>query len=274
MSQSDPTSHIRSVGASHPFPTRSDTSDRKPSDLVRSVSRAARILEEVGARPEGLTARRIATACNLNIATTYHLLRTLRYEQYVIQGPGHRYLLGPKIANQFRDLKTAIQRPPQVSEVLRYLTETTGQSAYYAQFVGDNLLITDVVEGPYSPHLEQLMIHCDEAQHATALGKALLWSLPRYTRQEHLRERGLRPFTSNTVVDSHKLELELHTLALRRVFIEQEQYRDNVCCGAVAIRHKNQTTGAIGMPSPVERWRRTNKLLIHQLRNAAADLHR
>lgn len=249
-------------------------SDGKPSDLVRSVTRAARILEELGTCRHGLTAKQIAARCRLNLATTYHLLRTLRYERYVVQAPGHRYWLGPRVASHFHDLKAAIERPPQVSEVLRYLAETTGQSAYYGQFVGDHLLITDVVEGPYSPHLEQLMVHADEASHATALGKALLWTLPSHTRQDHLRQRGLRPFTSNTVVRPDELNYELRALAHRQVFVEQEQYRNNVCCGAVLIRHNGQSPGAIGIPSPTERWRQSNTLLIRQLRRVVADLHR
>lgn len=247
-------------------------SDGKPSDLVRSVVRAAQILEELGSRRDGLTAKRIATRCRLNLATTYHLLRTLRYEQYVVQGPGHRYFLGPRVASQFRDLKAALEQPPHIGEVLRHISETTGQSAYYGQFIGEHLLVSDVVEGPYSPHLEQLMVHFDEAPHATAIGKALLWALPSTTRREYLKQRGLRPFTSNTVVHLDTLDHELKSLAHRHVFVEHEQYRSNVCCAAVLVRHHDHIIGAIGIPAPAERWRRSNTDLIRALRTAVADL--
>lgn len=250
----------------------------RPSDLVQSVSRASRIVDEVGTRPEGMTARQIATRCRLNLATTYHLLRTLRYEQFIRRGEGDRYVLGPKIANQFRDLMAAIERPPRVGEVLRYLTDTTGQSAYYGQIVGTQFIVTDVVEGPYSPHLEQLMVRLDEATHATALGKALLWALPSEERKDHLQEResrqhGLRPFTSNTVVDVAALSHELGRLGRQGVFIEQEQYRSNVCCSAVLVSG-TEGTGAIAMPHSLERWRRGRTQLVNQLRCVGADLRR
>ena len=54
----------------------------EPSDLIRSVSRALRVLESVGRAPRGLTVKQIARRCELTVATTYHLVRTLAYEGY------------------------------------------------------------------------------------------------------------------------------------------------------------------------------------------------
>jgi hypothetical protein len=42
----------------------------EPSDLVRSVSRAFRVLEEVGASRAPLTVKAIARRCQLNLSTT------------------------------------------------------------------------------------------------------------------------------------------------------------------------------------------------------------
>src|SRR2546423_783368 len=52
----------------------------RPTDLIQSVSRALRILEEVGDSPEGLNAKQIAHRCDIALPTTYHLVRTLTYE--------------------------------------------------------------------------------------------------------------------------------------------------------------------------------------------------
>ena len=57
----------------------------EPSDLIRSVSRALRVLEAVGQSPRGLTVKQVARRCELTVATTYHLVRTLAYEGYVIR---------------------------------------------------------------------------------------------------------------------------------------------------------------------------------------------
>ena len=74
----------------------------QPSDLVRSVSRAFRILEEVGASPAPLTVKAIARRCQLNLSTSYHLVRTLAYEGYLVRGPDGRYMLGSSVAKRTR----------------------------------------------------------------------------------------------------------------------------------------------------------------------------
>ena len=66
----------------------------EPSDLIRSVSRALRVLESVGRAPKGLTVKQIARRCELTVATTYHLVRTLAYEGYVIRREDGTYIVG------------------------------------------------------------------------------------------------------------------------------------------------------------------------------------
>lgn len=245
---------------------------RPPSDLIRSASRALRIVDELSQHPGGLTARRIAQRCECSLATTYHLIRTLRYEGYIDQLPGGRYMLGAKVVSRFQDFMAAVSAPPELHNLLRQLAHTTGQSVYFCQLVGRQPVVTDVVEGPHSPHLEELMVHFEDSAHATALGKALLWRLPARDRRECLGGSRLRPFTSATVTTIEKLDGELSELARRRVFLEHEQYRSDVCCGAVVVG--GARPGTIGLSCGAERWRRLGQVLIRQLQLAADDLNR
>ena len=114
-----------------------------------------------------------------------------------------------EIASRFRDLVASMHRPPQVHEVLRQLAEVTGHTAYFAQLVDGRVVLTDLVEGPHSPHLEDLVVGFDEGAHATALGKALLSTIPVAQRKALLEEQGLRPFTSNTITDEGQLHHEI-----------------------------------------------------------------
>ena len=79
----------------------------EPSDLIRSVSRALRVLESVGQAPRGLTVKQIARRCELTTATTYHLIRTLAYEGYVARREDGTYVVGLEIADRFRELVAA-----------------------------------------------------------------------------------------------------------------------------------------------------------------------
>jgi len=56
------------------------TQGEEPGDLIRSVSRALRIIEEVSSSPRPLPVKVIARRCELHLSTAYHLVRTLCYE--------------------------------------------------------------------------------------------------------------------------------------------------------------------------------------------------
>lgn len=204
-----------------------------PCDLIQSVSRALRILEVVGAHPDGVAPKVIARRAGVKLATTYHLLRTLAYEGYLVRDDVGDYALGLHIADRFVDLRRALSAPKPIETVLQDVTERTGLSAYLARFVDGRVAITTVVEGPGSPHLEDLIPGFDDAAHATALGKALLSRLPPADRRRYLAEQGLPRFTEWTLTELAGLEHELADQG--PVFVEEGQFRTAVSCAAALI---------------------------------------
>ncbi len=207
----------------------------EPSDLIRSVSRALRVLEAVGRAPKGLTVKQIARRCELTVATTYHLVRTLAYEGYVIRREDGTYIVGLEVADRYRELVTAFRGPPAVGESLRRAASDTGYSHYLGRFVGGQVAITALAEGPRSPYLEDLVPGFDEGAHATALGKALLATLTPEQRFRYLREYGMRPFTSATLVAADAFEADLAAGDRRGMHLELGQFRHGVACAAVLV---------------------------------------
>ena len=122
--------------------------NEEPSDLIRSVSRALRVLEAVGQTPRGLTVKQIARRCELTTATTYHLIRTLAYEGYVTRRDDGTYTVGLEVADRFRELVAAFQGPPSVGEALRAAAQGSGLSHYLGTFVGGQVVLAGVAEGP------------------------------------------------------------------------------------------------------------------------------
>ncbi len=210
----------------------------EPSDLVQSVSRAFRILEEVGAGGAPLTVKAIARRCHLNLSTAYHLVRTLTYEGYLVRSRDGRYVLGSSVARRFHDLLASFDQPPEVHEVLRHLSAMTRRTAYLGRFVSGRILITDLVEGPESPYLEDLEVGLGVAAHATVIGKVLLAELPRARRAEYLADQGMRRFTPRTVIDFDALDHELTTYGTGPV-LEHGQFRDGVSCVGALVRRKS-----------------------------------
>ncbi|WP_229398735.1 IclR family transcriptional regulator [Micromonospora okii] len=207
----------------------------EPSDLIRSVSRALRVLESVGRASKGLTVKQIARRCELTVATTYHLVRTLAYEGYVIRREDGTYIVGLEIADRYRELVTAFRGPAPVGECLRRAALDTGYSHYLGRFVGGQVAITAVAEGHRSPYLEDLVPGFDEGAHATALGKALLATLTVEQRFRYLRDYGMRPFTSATLTTPEALEADVVAGDRRGMQLELGQFRQGVACAAVLV---------------------------------------
>jgi DNA-binding IclR family transcriptional regulator len=212
----------------------------------------------------------VARRCQLRLSTAYHLVRTLCYEGYLVRLPDGGYVVGPSVAERFHELMSSLRGPPRARAVLRHLTATTGHSAYLACLSGQRLVIVDMAEGERSPWLEDLQPGLETAAHATALGKALLVTLPGRDRQGLLAEQGMRPFTPNTVTEPDLLETELAGLGPGDPVTEAGQFRDRVCCAGVAVPGTDPGSwwalgiSARGLDLPAS--------LLGELQFAAADL--
>lgn len=226
----------------------------EPSDLIRSVSRALRVLESVGASPRGLTVKQIARRCELTVATTYHLVRTLAYEGYVTRREDGTYTVGMEVSDRFRELVMAFRGPPSVGEVLRRAALDSGYSHYLGRFVGGRVVLTAVAEGPRSPYLEDLIPGFDDAAHATAMGKSLLATLSPDQRARYVKDYGMRQFTGQTLTTIEALEADLAAGERRQMQIEINQYRQGVACAAmIAITDRDperRVVVACAMPAP------------------------
>lgn len=237
-------------------PAHGTGTDARPDDFVQSVSRAVRLLEVVGQHP-GLPVKAIARRSDLNISTTYHLVRTLAYEGYLLRLPDGTYVIGDAVARRFHDLLRSLHLPPDASTVLRHLVERTGLSAYLGCLQAGRLTVAEVVEGPGSPYLEDFESGLDVAAHATALGKALLGALPRRERRRYLADQGLPRFTSRTRTCLSELEQDVAGVGSGGAVVEHGEYRDGVACAAALVPlPRTQSSSATPTPAPADctRW--------------------
>jgi DNA-binding IclR family transcriptional regulator len=199
------------------------------------------VLEAVGGSPRGLTVKQIARRCELTVATTYHLVRTLAYEGYVTRREDGTYVVGMEISDRFRELVVAFRGPTSVGEALRKAALDTGYSHYLARFISGRVVLTAVAEGPRSPYLEDLIPGFDDGAHATALGKSLLATLTVEQRARYLRDYGMRAYTPNTLTTPEALEADLAAGERRAMQIEIGQYRPGLACAAVqAVADRDQ----------------------------------
>jgi DNA-binding IclR family transcriptional regulator len=206
-----------------------------PSDLIQSVSRALRILESVGRSQRGLTVKQIARRCDLGLSATYHLVRTLTYEGYLLRCTDGTYLPGLEVADRFREFAAVMGAPADATAGLRSAAGITGYSHFLGRFVNGKIAITGVAEGPRSPYLEELIVGFDEGAHATAMGKGLLATLEPARRHHYLSTAGMRPYTGATITERDHLDHDLALFRHRGTYVERGEFRENVACAATVI---------------------------------------
>jgi DNA-binding IclR family transcriptional regulator len=207
----------------------------EPSDLIRSVSRAFQVLEAVGQSPRGLTVKQIARRCDLTVATTYHLVRTLAYEGYVMRREDGTYLVGLEVADRYRELVLACRGPQQVQELLRRAAADTGYTHLLGRFINSRVAVVATAEGTRSPFVDDLITGYDDGAHATALGKALLATLSADQRWRFVKEQGMYQFTPHTLTSPEALDADLAAGDRRGLHLEVNQFRIGLAGAALLV---------------------------------------
>jgi DNA-binding IclR family transcriptional regulator len=193
------------------------------------------VLEEVGQSPRGLTVKQIARRCDLTVATTYHLVRTLAYEGYVMRREDGTYIVGLEVADRYRELVQACRGPQTAMDILRRTAAESGYTHYLGRFVCGRIAITAIAEGSRSPYLEDLVTGFDDAAHATSLGKVLLATLSPDQRWRYLKDQGMRQYTGQTLTTLEAVDADLAAGERRGMQIAVGQLRTGLACASVLV---------------------------------------
>ena len=95
--------------------------------------------------------------------------------------------------------------------------------------------------------------------YATALGKILLADAPQSVLDEVI-DRGLRPFTKNTITSPAKLRAELEKVRETGFAYDREERQSGVFCVATGLRVHSKVIAAISIPTDAERHGDLNRL--------------
>lgn len=218
--------------------------------LIHSVVRALQLLDLVGAEPGPATAKRLARLSELPLATTYHLLRTLRHEGYLDRIDGG-YVLGDRVS-ALAGRRGVPDRGGRTHRVLRGLHDELGAAAYLSVLEGGGIRLADVADSVENPRTD-MWVGFEDAAHATALGKAVLAALPREARRDYLASHPLADLTPHTQTSGRRLLEELErSPGLTR---DREEYAVGTTCLAVPVP-STRLTGAVAISVPVSRAHR------------------
>src|SRR5687767_131304 len=101
---------------------------------IQSVTRASQVLFWVANQPQGATAKELASALDLALPTTYHLLNTLVDEGLLAKDLHRRYILGRNTAILAQAYLRGKAVPETLLGALRELARRTEETAYLADW--------------------------------------------------------------------------------------------------------------------------------------------
>jgi DNA-binding IclR family transcriptional regulator len=257
----------RATGSETQSPTENPG---KSLTLIQSLQRGLRLVEVVVARGPR-TARELSDAIGIGLPTTYHLLRTLVHEDYLVRTTGGRYALGPQLHSAAaREKDAAALR--LLREAMAELRDATAATVVVAELDGSRAVITHLAGSRKGPRPD-LWIGRDLPLHATAVGKAVLGVLDPAARARLLSGEPLESFTYRTAADPKRLCRELEVAAVRAA---ADEYLYGVACLAVPLPAAPRPAAlAVSFPSSfgVKRRRELEEALISAAAGHAAEFH-
>ncbi|WP_232827259.1 IclR family transcriptional regulator [Jiangella endophytica] len=207
-------------------------SSRARSGGVQSVERAFGLLETMADHGGSMGLSQLATASHLPLPTIHRIVRTLVDLGYLRQEPSRRYALGPRLIRLGESSSTMLSTwaRPQ----LTHLVDELGESANLAMLDGDQIVYVAQVPSRHSMRMftevgRRVWAHC------TAVGKAVLATLPETTVRDMLQRTGMPMQTEHTITDPAEFGRELTLTADRGYAIDEGEQEIGVRCVAVAV---------------------------------------
>ena len=226
------------------------TDDRPIRRGVRSVHGAIGVLEAMVESGESAKLAEIARRAGRPKPTVHRILQTFVETGYAVSDGDGSYSPGPRIVMLASRLRAAIDYGRLVRPILEDLLEVTPDTVHFALLSGKHAVYAEKVEGT-APYQMRSWIGKSCDLHCTAIGKAILASLPE-TRQSALLDLlNLESHTPRTITSRAAMERELARTSRRGYAIDDEENEVGIRCIAAAVRgYGTDVLGAISISAP------------------------
>lgn len=224
----------------------------KDKNIHRSTERVLDILQLVAERPAQYTQTEISQQLEAPKSSLFPILYTLVARRFLEVDQAGRYSLGRGALLLGTACLAQDEVLDEVEQVLRELTESTGETSHFAVLNRGNVLYLKKKDSPASIRMTS-RVGIQTPAYGTALGKALLMD----HTPEQLRETypgGLEELTPNTVRGIPELYQQLQTARQEGFTREVEESTPYIRCYAVPVRKNGSILGAISVAIPVFRY--------------------
>jgi len=221
---------------------------------IQSVSKAIRLLEELGKASSGFGVLELARTLEMDKSSVSRLLRTLEQSEIVTQDTGsRRYALGLGLAALGQKALKRLNVRELALPVIRQLADATGECAHLAVLAQGRALYMEQAESPRGIGIET-PVGTLAPLYCTALGKVLLAFQSPEKRKTLLSELVFEPYTRRTMTELSVFVSHIETVIRDGVAVDDEEFSVGIrCMAAPVFNHAGQVCGAIGFSGPSPR---------------------
>ncbi|NYD40558.1 IclR family transcriptional regulator [Nocardioides panaciterrulae] len=212
--------------------TPDEAAGRGRTGGVQSVERAFGLLESMADHGGVLGLSQLAAESGLPLPTIHRLLRTLVDLGYLRQDESRRYALGPRLIRlgESSSHMLGVWARPHLARLAREL----GESANLAMLDGDEVVYVAQQQSRHSMRMftevgRRVLPHC------TAVGKAMMATMPPEQVREILARTGMPHHTANTVTDVEEFARQLVWAAEHGYALDEGEQEVGVRCVAVPV---------------------------------------
>jgi len=221
---------------------------------VRSVERAADLLEVLMSADNPVSLSDLSQTVDLHPSTAHRLLATLGKRKFVYQDPDTKlYSPGVKLMYPVPGLRQYYVLVNLVTPILRDIAQSAGEGASLAILSGNHGMVVAKAASDRSVDVSLrngvlVPLHC------TAVGKAILAHLSPENARRIFQAEGLPPSTPNTIVDLERMVAELVKIRKEGYAIDNEEWETGIRCVAVPVfSASSEIFGAISVSGPAGR---------------------
>lgn len=241
---------------------------------MQSAANVLDVLDYLDTCHGGVGVTEIARAIGVHKSTASRLLATMEPRGYVSRDADDgKFSLGMRLVELSKTKLGQIDLLSHAKPVLEELVARTGETAHLAVWDQDSLVYVDKVDTPQTLMMRSQIGYRAPA-HCTALGKAILSTLPEEALDSTLSKATMTRFTPNTITDPATLKEHLYRIREQGFAIDDEEHEEGIRCAASPVRDvSGRARAAISVSGPTMRVSRQSAENIgHLVRDAAKRL--
>lgn len=238
---------------------------------VGVISKVLRILELLDSAPAGMRLKEISTAARISKSTAFRLLAHLEVEGYLYRDDSGAYVVGPRLirlgsASAHQMTLRKIGRP-----VLQDLRDAISETVNLGILVGQDVFYVDVVQSQ-NPFLKASRSGMFRPLYCTAMGKALISTLPIAERERLISSLRFQRITPFTIARLSQFKEEIHRIRDQGYAVDNEETTMGArCVSAVVGLCGGRLPVAVSVSGPTARMTRESVPRIAAVVQGAAN---